>query len=201
MRLRRSTSRLTRTIENSVAAMPASATSAAADGHDAPILQTNTAAEEQNRRVVGCETEAAAAASTTAAAATTTNTATKATAAASAKSEDILPLEKEFAFLRKEQAEARQVDLLLVVFDLREIGVVSDVGDELLCDAPLDVDAGVDIERVVDDRRGFAIGDRGRERVRLDVEVAKIGRSLELDKRSGKRRHHEPAPPVGGRDR
>ena len=36
-------------------------------------------------------------------------------------------LEEEIALLGKEQAEARQVDLLLVDFDLREVGVVGDV--------------------------------------------------------------------------
>ena len=40
-----------------------------------------------------------------------------------AEGEDALALEEEVALLGKEQTEARQVHLLLVVFDLREVGV------------------------------------------------------------------------------
>ena len=47
-----------------------------------------------------------------------------------AEREDALPFEEEVALLREEQAEARQVDLLLVLFDLREVGVVGDVGGQ-----------------------------------------------------------------------
>ena len=43
---------------------------------------------------------------------------------AAAEVEDALALEEELALLGEEQVEARQVDLLLVFFDLREVGVV-----------------------------------------------------------------------------
>ena len=41
-----------------------------------------------------------------------------------AEGERALVLEEELALLGKEQAEAREVDLLLVGLDLREVGVV-----------------------------------------------------------------------------
>ena len=41
--------------------------------------------------------------------------------------EDALALEKELALLREEEAESGEVDLLLVVLDLSEIGVVGEV--------------------------------------------------------------------------
>ena len=49
-----------------------------------------------------------------------------------AERERALVLEEELALLRKEQAEAREVDLLLVGFDLREVGVVGEVGRQVL---------------------------------------------------------------------
>ena len=42
------------------------------------------------------------------------------------------PLEEEVALLGEEQAEPRQVDLLLVDLDLREVGVDGEVGGEVL---------------------------------------------------------------------
>ena len=50
-------------------------------------------------------------------------------------------LEEELALLRKEQAEARQVHLLLVGFDLREVGVVGEVRRSVLGDGIPRVDA------------------------------------------------------------
>ena len=44
--------------------------------------------------------------------------------AAAAEIEDAAPLEKEIALFREEQIEPRQVHLLLVDLDLREVGVV-----------------------------------------------------------------------------
>ncbi len=56
-------------------------------------------------------------------------------------------LEEELALLGKEQVEARQVHLLLVDFDLREVGVHGEVGREIGGDAVLQVAADVAIER------------------------------------------------------
>ena len=63
-----------------------------------------------------------------------------ATPAAAAERERALVLEEELALLREEQAEAREVDLLLVGFDLREVGVVGEVGRQALRDAALRVE-------------------------------------------------------------
>ena len=57
-----------------------------------------------------------------------------------AEGERALVLEKELALLGKEQAEAREVDLLLVGLDLREVGVVGEVGRQVLRDAVLHVE-------------------------------------------------------------
>ena len=60
--------------------------------------------------------------------------------AAAREVEDAAPFEEEIALLREEQAEARQVHLLLVDFDLREVGVDREVGGEVRGDAVLRVD-------------------------------------------------------------
>ncbi len=49
-------------------------------------------------------------------------------------------LEEELALLGKEQAEPREIDLLLVVFDLREVRVVGEVGDQAAREPVLDVE-------------------------------------------------------------
>ena len=51
------------------------------------------------------------------------------------------PLEEEIALLGKEQVEPREVHLLLVDLDLREVGVDGEVGGQVLRDAVLDVAA------------------------------------------------------------
>ena len=60
---------------------------------------------------------------------------------AAAEAEEPLVLEEELALLGKEEAEAGQVDLLLVGLDLREIGVVGEVGREVRRHAVLRVEA------------------------------------------------------------
>ena len=45
--------------------------------------------------------------------------------------EHAAPFEEEVALLGKEQAEAREVDLLLVDLDLREVGVDGEVGGQV----------------------------------------------------------------------
>ena len=67
--------------------------------------------------------------------------AAKSGAGAPGKREHAEALEKEVALLGEEQVEARQVDLLLVDFDLREVGVDREVGGDVLRDAVLHVAA------------------------------------------------------------
>ena len=123
MLLRRRMSRLTRTTEKFVAERRAAGVVAGADvehaddsrpdaagqaaarriGTGRPAFEADAAAEEQDRRVA---------------------VAVARPRPVAAEIEDALALEEELALLREEQAEAREVDLLLVVFDLREVGVV-----------------------------------------------------------------------------
>ena len=70
-----------------------------------------------------------------------------------AERERVAVLEKELALLGEEQAEPRQVDLLLVGLDLREIGVVGEVRGQVLRDAVLHVEPHVAVEVVRDRRR------------------------------------------------
>ena len=63
-----------------------------------------------------------------------------------AKREDALALQEELALLREEQAEAREVDLLVVVFDLREVGAIGEVRGQAARDAVLHVHAGVAVQ-------------------------------------------------------
>ena len=55
--------------------------------------------------------------------------------------EDSLTLEEEIALLGKQDAETREVRLLLVLFDLREVRVVGDVRRESVGDADLHIHA------------------------------------------------------------
>ena len=80
---------------------------------DASHVEADAPAVEQNRRVAAAARGHAA------------------------EAEQAPVLEEELALLRKEQAEARQVDLLLVGFDLREVGVVGEVGRQVLRHAVL----------------------------------------------------------------
>ena len=90
-----------------VPAAPAEQASAADDRDDAAVLESDPAAEEDHRdlRVVTRR------------------------AALGAEAEELLPLHEELALLRILQREPRQVELLLVVFHLREVGVVGGVED------------------------------------------------------------------------
>ena len=69
-----------------------------------------------------------------------------------ADAEEAGVLEEERALLRKEQLEAIEVDLLIVDFDLREVGVDGGVERQARRDAVLQVDAEVEICLGVDGR-------------------------------------------------
>ena len=85
-------------------------------------------------------------------------------AALDAEREELRPSTKNSRFSGNSSVEPRQVDLLLVVFDLREIGVVGEVGDDSFCVTPhftsapnspspwLEM-AGVAVRLVIDDPR------------------------------------------------
>ena len=101
----------------------------ASDGHRLAVAQADPAAEEQDRSRARARWPDAA------------------------EIEDPLALEKEVALLGKEQAEARQVDLLLVFFDLREVGVDREVRGQPARQAVFRVDAGVRAEIVAERTR------------------------------------------------
>ena len=96
-------------------------------------------------------------------------------------------LEKEVALLGKEQTEARQVDLLLVDLDLREVGVDGEVGGDVLRDAVLQVAADAGRSRSLDSI-GVTVRsvDTPREQVRLHFEIGAAGRHLQAFERSAR---------------
>ena len=97
------------------------------------------------------------------------------------------PSRKNSRFSGKNRLKAREVHLLLVGLDLREVGVVGEVGGQVLRDAVLHVDADVAVEIVRDRRaarRSVVSADDG---VRLDLEVRGCRRRLEADQRRRQR--------------
>jgi hypothetical protein len=71
----------------------------------------------------------------------------------SAKLEQAAAFEEELALFRELQVEARQVHLLLVDFNLREVGVVGEVERQVLRQVVLGVEAKISINVVQDRRR------------------------------------------------
>ena len=112
--------------------------------------------------------------------------------------EDAAAFEEEVALLGEEEAEAREVDLLLVDLDLREVGVVGEVRGQVLGDAVLDVDADVAGGVVADAARDVA--GQPADRVGLHLERPVARRHLQA-RQSGRGRHPELAGSAGDRDR
>ncbi len=75
-----------------------------------------------------------------------------------AEGKDSLSLEKELALFGEEQAEAREVDLLFIRFDLRKIRIDGEVRDEALRDAIFGIEADVGAESVLHRWRRGSIG-------------------------------------------
>ena len=72
-----------------------------------------------------------------------------------------MAFEKELALFGEEQAEAGQVDLLLVRLDLGEIGVVREVRNETLREPVFQIEADIRVEVVRDWRVLDNIRDHG----------------------------------------
>ena len=132
--------------------------------------EADAATEEERRREVRRGADAAGAA---------------AAALLRREREDPLALEEELPLLGEEQAEPRQVHLLLVVFDLGEIGVVGEVEREPPGQPVLDVEAGVAAKVVRERTGGGKVRRERRNRVRLDLQVARLRRRIESDQRRG----------------
>ena len=112
--------------------------------------------------------------------------------------------EKELAFLREEQAEPRQVHLLLIDFDLGEVGVVGEVGRQVLRHPVLHVEPELPVQPVPCRGIGVEVGGHASDAIRLDLDLATPGRDLDTDKRPGLRDAPQPgnhAVPARGRDR
>ena len=127
---------------------------AAVERHLRDLVQPDAAAVEHDRRVAAAAADEAA-----------VEVAAGAVDRHAAERERALVLEEELALLRKEQTEPRQVDLLLVGFDLREVGVDGQVGGEALRDGVFHVEAGVGLRIVryaAAWRRGRSSGSRSR---------------------------------------
>ena len=138
--LRRSRLRFSRSAEKLVATAPAAGASsvwmssapmlyapgaageprAADDRHGLALAQADLPAEEQQRHVARAVAGLHA-----------------------AEVEDALAFDEEVALLGEEQAEAGEVDLLQVFFDLREVGAQGGVEDQAAGQAVLEVEAGV----------------------------------------------------------
>src|SRR5262249_22540612 len=97
------------------------------------------------------------------------------------ESEQPAILEKELALLGKEETEAREIDLLLVGLDLREVGVVGEVGRQVLREAVLHVDADVTRDVVGHSRNHTRVARETGDCVWLDLEIARSRRRLEAD--------------------
>ncbi len=82
-----------------------------------------------------------------------------------------MSFEKEVTFLRKKEAEPGEVDLLLVVLDLSEVGVVGEIGRQTPSQPILDVETHVDIEVVLIRLVRREVGTQSRRYVRLELEV------------------------------
>ena len=102
------------------------------DRHDAAAVEADAPAVEHVGHVGGAAEAGARYAATAAA-----------RRAAAAEVEQASALEKELALLGQEQVEARQVDLLLVDLDLREVGVHGEIGGQVRGDAVLQIAADI----------------------------------------------------------
>ena len=113
-------------------------------------------------------------------------------------------LDEEVALFGKEQAEARQVHLLLVDFDLREIGVIGRVERQRRREAVLDIHAAVVVlesrerieRRQLGRRRARLV--RLPENVRLHLEIAALADVFQTGQGTGQRYL---VSPVANRDR
>ena len=146
---------------------------AAPNRHRSPRVQSDAPTEEEDRRgaaeafaleVVGC----------------------RAAAEPAAEIEDPLPFQEELALLGKEQAEPRQVDLLLVHLHLREVGVVGEVCGQPLRHAVLHVDPEVAARIVRQPGCGIDVGRHVGDGIRLDFQPGSGLRHLDAYEGGGR---------------
>ena len=138
------------------------------DRHDAAVVEANAPRVEQLRRI-----------GATAAA--------KCAIAAACEIEDTAAFQEELALLGKKQAEPREVDLLFVGLDLREIGIDREISREIGRDGVLDVAADFTAHAVVDSRRAHAVGGGSGHHVRLELDVLAGFGEIETHQRTASR--------------
>ena len=160
-------------------AHPAAQAAADVDRNDAAAIEPDAAAVKQRRRdaVPSAPAESHAA----------------------AELEDAAAFQEEIALLRKAQRKARQVDLLLVDFDLREVGVVGEVGGQVRRDAVLQIAAEVGIPSLVtggDARR--SVVDRALTYGLISMFLLAGGTSSPTSVAEPETRNHACEPPLAG---
>src|SRR5262249_36588 len=88
-----------------------------------------------------------------------------------AKLEQALVFEKELAFLWKEQTEPREIDLLLVGFDLCEIRIERNVGRQVLRQPIFHIEANISFGFVVEFRYGRGVAREAADSIWLHLDV------------------------------
>ena len=109
-----------------------------------------------------------------------------------AKLKQALVFQKELAFFWKEEAEAGEVDLLLVGLDLREVRVVGEVRGQVLCHSVLDIEPEVAVALVRDRRVGVDVGGHRADAIWLDLERPVATGHLDTGQRAGCRQSEHP---------
>ena len=112
---------------------------------------------------------------------------------AGAEVEDALALEKKRPLLRKEHVETRQVHLLLVHLDLREVGAPGQVGGQVLRQPILEIETDVASQVVRERRTGETIGGQAADAVWSELEILGPRRELQADKGRAQRHLHQAA--------
>ena len=102
-----------------------------------------------------------------------------------AKLKQTLIFQKELALFRKEEAEACEVDLFLVGFNLREVRVVGEVGGEVLRHTVFHIESSVAPDVIADSGRGGGIRCQIGYRIWFELEAAGPGWSLDADECGG----------------
>jgi len=116
-----------------------------------------------------------------------------------AELEDALPFQEELPLLGEEDTEACQVDLLLVVLDLGEVGVAGEVRGQALRKADLEIAAEITARLVGAARRADVVGAHVAGEVRLQFERPRGSVRVDTDQRGKRRRLVDAALRPGGR--
>ncbi len=152
----------------------------------AAIRKTYAPAEEWNDVAVRSAARVTTSTATTTATTTTATTATATTTGrVTANVQEAQILEEELPLLREEEAEPRQVDLLIVGLHLRKVRIDRDVQGELRSDAQLEIQPSIHLVQI---SRGGATPLRVSDDERLDLEIPALLNTFDPLERAGDRR-------------